>query len=897
MATTSYGSITIVDITDVGEFSVYPQADKAQTQIYDPDKSGNLAYTPDWSATNNALVITPVAFYAGKNKSSVATYSWKKYINGVLSNFTANEVVSGTRNEVLTVNANILTAASPMVTYEVTAYYSSPEFGETPLEAVGRIDFALISQGSSMPFVRITGENIFAYDAAGQLKATSSNPIVLTATYDHVTVVDWKYKSGNSWVVYPNSYNNIDTKTTGNNPTLKIFDKQTVDGTLGGNAIFVNDRLTVRYECTDIKGTVVYDEFTITKLRDGGMIASAVLTNDDQMIPADKTGHAPDNAFGEATTTQIKIYDKNGNEDTTNWNITINGTNGITYKVSKNGTNWSDPDNTDKGYTYVKVIGMTDAVSTGNVTFTCSHKTDSNASPIEKTFSLIKVNAGQDGADPEIFDIKSDVVAVNRAKNADGTGGAYTPANVNFTAYKTVGNTTTTYTNGFIRVFADNTVKDSSTTARGTVQYAMSTSPGAQVIKAVLYKENTFTTELASQSVIVTNDGVKGDDGNNGLGAINVVIDNEHDGLTCASNNKTTDSQSIVIHFTGYQGTTSRSTTISSPTLSGVTLSGGVTSITGVVSGNTITFTIPAGTTLAASGSAELAFKVLGQHYDSSGNLVDDGTRTTITKLFTWNRSAASADAVTVVMEYPNGQVYQNTTGTLTIKAVVYDGSTPIDPSEATYVWTQYDGTLSGTDKYGTLKAGASANGNTLTVEARAVDSFASFRVIVTYPSGGTATYKAFGSLIDKFDPLQVTVHSTIGTQIKNGQGFGALFVKVRQDNDEIDEIPLDVEAVTATSQADENATYCILCVKPTDTTGTTDTVASRGSATLYKKSGSTWSAVTNYTCTYAWTYHDIEGNALGTGDRKPATTGKCIYIDASLINSKITADVTVTKN
>ena len=167
MATTSYGSITIVDITDVGEFSVYPQANKAQTQIYNPDKSGDLAYTPDWHANNNALIITPTAFYAGKNKTSVATYSWKKYINGVETSFTANEIVANTaRHESLTVNANVLTISNPVVTYEVKAEYSSSEFGETPLEAVGRIDFSLISQGSSVPSVRIVGENIFAYNAS-----------------------------------------------------------------------------------------------------------------------------------------------------------------------------------------------------------------------------------------------------------------------------------------------------------------------------------------------------------------------------------------------------------------------------------------------------------------------------------------------------------------------------------------------------------------------------------------------------------------------------------------------------------------------------------------------------------------------------------------------------------
>jgi len=902
MATTSYGSITIVDITDVGDFSVYPQANKAQTQIYNPDSSGDLAYTPSWYGNNNELIITPVAFYAGKNKTSVATYSWKKYVNGVETNFTANEIVANTtRHESLTINANILTTSNPMVTYEVTAYYSSPELGETPLEAVGRIDFSLISQGSSVASVNITGDNIFAYDAIGQLKASGSDPILLTATYSHITAVGWKYKSGSNWESYPSIYNgSTSTITTGNTPTLKVFAQQTDDGTASGNLIFVDDRLTIRYEGTDVNNRTVYDEFTIVKLRDGGMIATATLTNDDQMIPADKDGHAPSSAFGEATTSKITIYDENGNNDTDNWNIVISATSGLTYEKSTNGSSWSASSASGYGYTYVKVTGMTDAVSTGSILFTCTHKTDQTAPRIEKTFSLVKINAGQDGDDPVIYDLKANVIAVNRAKNADGTGGAYTPSSITFTAYRTIGNTTSIYSDGFIRVFADGVVKNTSTTARGTVEYTMSTSPGAQVIRAVLYSENTFTNELASQSATVTNDGNKGANGQNGLGAINVVIDNEHSGLNCNANNQTTSSQSIVIHFTGYQGTTSRSTTISNPTLSGVSYQSGgstITSITGTVSGNTITFVIPSGATLAESGSAELSFGILGQHYNSSGTLVDDSSRTTITKLFTWNRNAAPAEAVTVVMEYPDGQVYQNNTGSLTVKAIVYDGGSPITASNASYVWQQYDGTISGNDKYGSLKNGASANGNTLTVDAIAVDSFASFRVTVTYPSGGTTTYKAFASLIDKFDPLQVTVHSTIGTQIKNGQGYGALFVKVREEGSEVDEIPLNIEAVTATSQADSNATYCILCVKPSSTTGTNDTVASRGSATLYKKTNNSWGAVTDYDCTYAWTYHDINGNALGAGDRKPATSGKCVYIDASLIQSKITADVTVTKN
>ena len=74
MATTiSYGSITIVDITDIGEFSVYPKCNLPTTVIYSPD--GNT-YTPNWQSSN--LVITPVAYYAGEQQSSNITWVWER---------------------------------------------------------------------------------------------------------------------------------------------------------------------------------------------------------------------------------------------------------------------------------------------------------------------------------------------------------------------------------------------------------------------------------------------------------------------------------------------------------------------------------------------------------------------------------------------------------------------------------------------------------------------------------------------------------------------------------------------------------------------------------------------------------------------------------------------------
>lgn len=886
MATTSYGSITIVDITDVGEFSVYPQANKAQTQIYNPDVSGNTAYTPNWAESNNPLVITPVAFYAGTNKTSASRYTWKKYINGAEAQFTSGEVVADTaRHESLTINTNVLTVNNAIVTYEVTAYFTPPNFGTEELEATGRIDFSLISRGSSAKTVKITGDNIFAYDAIGNLKQVGASPILLTATYSNVTTVGWKYKTGSTWTSYPTTgpggEQNI---TTGSPSTLKVFENQQVSGA----SIFTGDSLTVKFEAVDINGNEVSDIFTITKLRDGGMIATATLTNDDQMIPANKDGSATPGAFGDATTTKITIYDKNGDEDTNNWDITISKTTGLTYQKSKNGTDWFAEGITGTDYTYVKVTDMTAAVDTGNITFSCTNKID-NTQHIEKQFSLVKIKAGKDGEDSVVYDIVADVVAVNKSE-----AGAYSPTQVVFTAKQTTGNTTVDWANGFIRVFADSSVVDTSDNARGSVTYTFSGN-SVQVFRGVLYEDNSFTKQLASQSVTVTKDGTKGADGKQGLGAINVVIDNEAETIPCLANNKLASDYTITIHFTGYQGTTTRPTTITVPNISGFTVPTGK-SITKTVSGNTITYVIPAGSTLAAKGSAQLNFQVTGQHYDSTGTLVNDTTATEISKLFSWSRSSAAQESVMVLIETPQGTVWENSQGQLTAVANVLDGNTPISDGDATYTWQQYGGTNPGADGYGTLKTGASANGKTLTVGAAAVDGFGSFRVLVTYPTGGSNSYRAYVSFIDKFDPIQISVHSTIGTQIKNGQGYGAMYVRVTRDGQEIDEIPLNVEAVTDTAQADSNATYCILCTKPTSTTSTDDTVAARGSAVLYKKTGSSWAPAT-ITSTYTWTYRGPDDDVLDSSKRKPATAGKCVYIDGSLINSKITADVRVEVN
>jgi hypothetical protein len=139
MATiTSYGSITIVDITDIGEFSVYPKCTLPTTVIYSPD-DGN--YTPDWASQN--LVITPVAYYAGSPVSTGITWTWTRQEGNGAATAISSSNGESVSNGVLTVNKNQFNGSYAQLTYIITATYSDASLGKD-LVAEGQITFSKV---------------------------------------------------------------------------------------------------------------------------------------------------------------------------------------------------------------------------------------------------------------------------------------------------------------------------------------------------------------------------------------------------------------------------------------------------------------------------------------------------------------------------------------------------------------------------------------------------------------------------------------------------------------------------------------------------------------------------------------------------------------------------------
>ena len=114
MAIKASGQITIVDLSDSRQLSVYLTSNLPKTQISDQDSS---SYNPNWSTSN--LKITPNIFL---NQTPVAlgssglTVSFKRRDgSSAEASLTTGETVSG---GVLTVNQNKLSSsASGLITY------------------------------------------------------------------------------------------------------------------------------------------------------------------------------------------------------------------------------------------------------------------------------------------------------------------------------------------------------------------------------------------------------------------------------------------------------------------------------------------------------------------------------------------------------------------------------------------------------------------------------------------------------------------------------------------------------------------------------------------------------------------------------------------------------------
>ena len=136
---------------------------------------------------------------------------------------------------------------------------------------------------------------------------------------------------------------------------------------------------------------------------------------------------------------------------------------------------------------------------------------------------------------------------------------------------------------------------------------------------------------------------------------------------------------------------------------------------------------------------------------------------------------AAGQNAVVFSLYAPNGSVFLNQSGSLTIQTSAYNGTTPIT-SGATYIWKKYAA--------GSWTAISGQTGASLSVAGSTVNGVQAYQCTMTY---GGKTYTDTLTLTDKSDNYQATIESSGGDVFKNGIGSSTLLCRLFQNGSEVD--------------------------------------------------------------------------------------------------------------
>lgn len=777
-------------------------------------------YAPNWAATN--LKVTPVLYLNDKALSLTApgvSISWKRREGaGSEGNLTAGESVSG---GILTVSQNKLsTVSSRLLSYLCYVTYTDPDTDVT-VNAQSVLSYSLLQNANELHYISIDGGNVFLYDSAGNL--TGDSQLTLTANPVNVTISEWQYrKADGAFEAYPATSDNA--TVSGNTLHIKP-----------SHAVFFHDTAVIKVVTDDVD---VYDTVTITKLRDGAHAVAGALTNDAHTLNANSSGTVSSYA-GAAST--LAIYE-NGSDITNTFTITTTPSSGIT------GTQSSDK----KTYT---VTGMT--VDNGYVDFTAVR---SGYASITKRFVLTRVKAGTNGAAARTYFIETDTLVLNKNVN-----NVFTPSKVTFQSFYRDGTSAarSAYSGRFkIEESTDGsayTVKYTSTANEASKEYTPSAANIA-AIRCTLYAAGGTTTALDTQTVLITSDGRTGAAG---AGGSSVIVGNESQVIPCSSAGNALSATDIVIPFAGYKGTVKVPCSVAVGALpTGMT----VKSNTGSTAADdgSLVLTVASGASLGSadtmSGTVDLTFTCNG---------------TTVVKKFTWTKSKAAVNgtngvnAVLFQITSPAGNIIFNSSNNVSLETVMYSGTSTVTPSS--FIWKKYAS--------GSWAAVSGQTASKLTVTPDMVDGYASFSCTAVY---GGKSYTAYATVIDKQDNYAVECISTMGLQIKNGQGYGVIYYRLFQGGTEVDALK-STNFLTAAPANPASGDFYYAVNRTAKT------------VTLKKYNGTTWAdAAASDLPKETYRTYRLDKNSLPLDGGEVWKTGKAIYIDGSDIDEKCTFVVEV---
>ena len=910
MATTSFGKITIIDVTDVGNFSVYPYANGPNTQIYSEE---NQTYYPDWSANRSHLVLTPVVTYAGQDKTTDATVNW--YLKTDLE----HPITTGfdPTYKTLTITTNIPTANTYIV-YVVKASYLT-ETG-AHVEAEGEITFSLLTQPSSIKNVSISGSNIIKY--ASDSATPSPSSVTLTAKLtggNNITGDGWKYWTGSAW-----STNYISGSGSGAVSGLTVNGTQlTIAASYNNSAAYFNaDTARFKYvaHATEDNTDIYEDIFTVFQLRDGASGSSLVtidLSNDDQLVPLNDQHVAQWSAIGDLASTTVYVY-RGGDNITSENPIKATLTNISSVELYNGstkytGTTWASGQNLPTGYYKIKVTGFTSGATSGSIlfettvyTYTKSNDTTVQSgttyysksvpgiySPVSNptgnpsaqnwyirgsgqlysaTFSLVGASAGADGKTPTIYALEFPSIPA-LVNNPTGSASSqtlvdnwsYDPTNLTINAYQITtdinGITTRSAYNG--RVWYKPNIVNGTPTVDGQGNQtwgSLDLSNGTGTLTAaskLIANYSPYTFRLVGPSETNTAANIKDEE------SINIVSD----GYIGNAGNAGKDSINLLINN---ENVTLNATSAGKTRSATITV--GYQGYKGTVENNDFTYKsysenrtganalVSSVTPRTSNGNKYLDIVINANKTVTKGETgtitlnfnYKDGTseQVSINKIISWDAKLDAIDgspAITLTFEYGGDKTTYFKNETGTTKVTPILLENAVNILDNTYTVVWKD-LITNTTLSG---ADIDSDGIAAIIDASDITGVGSYSCTV---SKNSKSYVQYVSFTDYSDPLQVELISTVGDKLTNGVGEGVIYPQTTRDGVILDQVSNNSIVVWGHSAA------------PTSSDGVEgDFWFNTSNNTLYKRGASSWSTNSSYAQIFVLRTGDVNPIELRT--------------------------------
>lgn len=901
-----YGSITIIDVGDVGTLSVYPESNLPTQIVYIPDTD---TYVPDWNDT--PLTLTANIMYGAKppvaNSYKVTwktrkTYSNQQPADAILAE---NQITNS-----ITIQSNIFKAAGEeklkTITYTCIVTYNDPETG-AELTAAGQISFSKLQQSSTIAKCELRGENVVKYTAGGQ--PIGSSIITLRADLANCTLLEynsedaeksgwaWRGYAGNAW----SSWAPIDSANA--NPL-------SIDLNTSIYSSYVQWEFRIKAILNAKPSETIYDTHSIIKLQDGADGAGLYGVGYDQedvWIATDVNGAIPEGAL--AGKQMIFWAQKGGTKlerdyvkaeiitaDSTAGGLIDNRSDNNTDFICKV-TSWPTNNSTNEA-----------KISFNVTVYDQKKKTDGDWAAdakvlyeTSKTFNLTKLRAGQNGKNAEAYDLKLSPTTVNIDAN-----GNLSTEEIHLSTQKVSINA------------QGQTVREE----YNSVTYWYKTSVDGEWTKvngnniklsnSIMYLQIANTPQVAgdngsfpandmydTDSVTITSDGKP---------AYNVIFDNAQTNIPCSAAYISLQTLEMQYKIEAFKGTSPIGIqSVADPDVNDFfSFDGAITdndNVTGI----------------------KITFKKGANYFNNPTQIIPltitltDGTTIEKSIAFTAQLQGDPGQAATFLQIYPSGSgnVIVNGENEVQLTGKVYQGNNEITNSGGfKWTWEVFDFSKGGYADI-TDTTNHVVNNNILTVKANGINNYASFKLIAYKDANNNnkvdsseTFYEAYYSVYDKTDPLTITMMSSIGDKIVNSQGRGVLYSRVMQQGEDIDYTPLKYIGTTDPKEWDRaNLRVGDLWLAIVD--NNTNAYALR----VYSWTGSAWhdefdpnekykdadGNIKNLNYNYTWTFLDKDGKKDSYQHKYlensvESVQGKFLYIDGAVISKKKQFNLTVEK-